>query len=284
MTFIPRYIMYLPTIFLVCLISSGIAFAAPTAEQAQQFIHQKNIPHWKSAVSKMQKLRQNPLDREAAALWNELDRETDDKTGKAPISRITTLKDGKDLFDIASWLKWRILAEHADARYSYIYASHLIHMKDQSGGFEKEAAIYFFLARLSLAIDGARCVDQTSPNTIAMRYESGLRPLLEKINQLTNKEKGVAILEALSIEHMRGERPPKGYLCMNGTRAISRAFALGRKMEPLSSSHTGVSDQLGTPATVDTSGLEPELISTEAWMERRNEILDKYLKDAIAIL
>lgn len=264
----------------------GSAAAAPTLEQVQQFMQKNAIPVWQKAAVQIRGIRSNPPDSYAAETWKTLDAETDLSTGKAPLERATKPKDGKDLFVLSTWLRWRILSENADPRYSYAYASNLFYMRDSKGDFRKDAAIFFYQARLALSIDGARCVYQASPKSIAQGYESQkyIQPLIEQITQMPAKEKALAMLEAASIEEMRGERPLLGALCTRDARTMQRAIAAGQQPNEVSPSDRRVSQSLGKTYSIDVSGIEPEVISDDQWRRKRRELINSFVKKAIEVL
>jgi len=252
-------------------------------EQVQQYI-QDNIPIYKAVDLKMDHMRSNPPDNNMAILWKNLDAQDKTLSGKTWLASSAILKDNKNLVDISSWLKWKIISQNAEARYSYAYSSNLSHIRDKDGGYEFEAAVYFFLSRLSLAIDGARCVDKTSPDIIGKEYEMSMRPINEMIIQSKKDWQAGAMLQAVSIELMRGERPPIGYLCMRGARAGFRAFALGREITLENMSPSDAKNHLGVSGTIDTSGVEPEFIPENEWRLKRKNILDDYVKTAFEML
>ena len=265
---------------------AGSAAASPTLEQVQQFMQKSAIPVWQKATVQIRDIRSSPPDSYAAETWKALDAETDVATGKAPLGRATTPKDGKDIIVLSTWLRWRILSENADPRYSYAYASNLHYMRDSKGDFRKDAAVFFYQARLALSIDGARCVDQASPQGIAQGYETlkYIQPLIEQIAQMSAKEKAVAMLEAASIEEMRGERPLLGALCTRGARTMQKAIAAGRQAEEVSPSDPRASQSLGKTYSVDISGIKPEVISDDQWRKKRREIIDAFVKKAVEAL
>lgn len=280
----------------LCYLAISEAMATPS-EQMQQAMRQlgieqrstvqklmqsTSIPQWEKARDQIRWLRLNPPDIAAAETWKSLDAETNTYIGKAPLTRATISRDGKHLFDLSSWLRWSILSENADGRYSYAYALNLHRMWDGNGNFNREAAVFFFHARLALKIDGARCVDKSSPESIAVGYETqrNIQPLIGQLAQMTLKERAIALLEAISLEEVRGERPPLSYLCTSGGQTIQKAISLGRQPEPSSSK----TSHLGNTYSIDTSEIEPEVLPEDQWQKKRREILDDHIRFAINAL
>lgn len=281
----PRFLFGIFTIVTSCAFVEA-AVAAPTLEQMQQFMQKAAIPQWKNAASQMKSVRSSPPDAYAGETWAALDADTNVATGKAPLERVTTPRDGKDMFVLSTWLRWRILSENADARYSYAYASNLHYMRDSKGVFQKEAAVFFFLARLALAVDGARCVDQASPQSVGMGYETQryIQPLMEQLSQMSKKDKAIAMLEAASIEEMRGERPMLVGLCTRGARTMLKAMTAGRQPERVTASDPRAADSLGKTYSIDVSGIEPDLLPEDQWRKKRREILDTFISNAVEAL
>lgn len=267
-------------------LTAGNAAAEPTVEQMQQIMQRSAIPAWQKATVQVRGLRSNPPDSDAAETWKALDSETNVATGKAPLERATTPKDGKDMFILSTWLRWRILSENADPRYSYAYASNLHYMRDGKGDFKREAAVFLFHARVALSIDGARCVDQASPQSIALGFEKQkyIQPLIEQLALMSKNEKAAAMLEAVALEEMRGERPLLGALCTRGARAMQKAIVSSRQIEEVNPSGRRASQSLGKTYSVDVSGIEPEVISEAQWRKRRREIIDSFVRSAVGLL
>ncbi len=268
-------------------LATASAAHAATAEQAQALVQRFGIPQWQRATAQIKALKANPPNTAMADAWKSLDAETDTATGKAPLARATTPQSADDLMVLSSWLRWRILSENADPRYSYAYAANLHYMRDAKGDFRKEAATFFYHARLALAIDGARCVDRASPDSVAVGFETQpyFQPLVSQVTAMSGKEKGIAMLEAVSLEQLRGERPALGALCSRGAQSVLRAMASGRQPElqkPDGSSSAPATQQ--KTYTVDVSGIEPSLVPEDQWKQKRTEILNKTLQDAAGLL
>lgn len=248
----------------------------------------KGVPPWQRAIAQAKALRASPPDESTAEKWKLLDSETDPSTGKAPLARITSPSDAKDFQTVTAWLRWRILSENADGRYSYAYAANLHYMVKPDGTplYPMESAVFFFHARLALAIDGARCVDQSSPESVSFGFESQpyLRPLIERIDKMSKKERAIAILEAVTLEELRGERPPFVQLCAQGTTAMLRAMNAGRQPVEKSSDSSGNISALGKTYAIDVSGIEPEMISEDQWKAKRRQILDQHVRNAAEAL
>jgi hypothetical protein len=104
------------------------------------------------------------------------------------------------------WLRWKILTQGADGRYSYAYSYLLGNIKDSKGDLSTEAAIFLNHGRLSLAIENARCEDNTSSRSIVDGYElqPDFQPILKNTENLPASGKAVLWLEAISIEEMVG--------------------------------------------------------------------------------
>lgn len=230
-------------------------------------------------------IRENSSDSYASGVWDALDKETDVTTGKAPLVRVTSPHDAKDMEVLLDWLRWRILSKNADARFSYAYAANLYYMIDSTGKsiFPMDAAVFFFQARLALAIDGARCVDKSSPQGIALAYESQkyLQPLVDYVNRIPKRERSIAILEATSLEKLRGERPALGSLCTRGLKTMLQTLNAGSQPVQQSSEYQNTVHSPGKAYAVDTSGLAAELIPEDEWRIKRREIIENYIQNSI---
>jgi hypothetical protein len=257
-----------------------------TMAQANQNIREIAIPALEKDVAMLKAFRFNPPTPQTGDLWGELDRQTDTATGKAPLLRVTSPKDNTEMAIVTIWMRWRILSKNADFRYSYVHASNLYRTKEPSSAIQKEAVYFFFHARLALRIDGAHCVDQSSPQSIGLRYETNeyLRQLHAYIAAMPKKAVANAILNAAAIEEIRDERPLMRDLCTQGTRTMLRALQSGVQPEPISPTDPRAPDLPGRNFAVDVSKFEPEVISHDAWLTRRREIIDSFIQQAIDLL
>jgi hypothetical protein len=267
---------------------TNMAFASPTVEQVRQVMEKRGAPQWQKSIAQIKAFRANPPDADIAEKWRQLDSETDPSTGKAPLARITSPRDARDFQDMTMWLRWRILSENADGRYSYAYAGNLHYMMKPDGTplYPVESVVFFFHARLALAIDGARCADPSGPESVAFGFESQpyFRPLIERIDKMSRKERAIAILEAVTLEELRGERQPFAALCTQGTKTMLRAMTEGRQPVEMPSKGSGSMNGLGNTYAVDVSGIEPEMITEDQWRAKRKQILDQQVRNAAEAL
>lgn len=254
--------------------------AAPTVEQLKRVIERSGVPPWKQAIEQAKVLRTNTPNSNSSATWLALDAENE----KAAFARVTNPRDGNDLSILSMWLRWKILSENADGRYSYAYAANLNYMLDQNGLplYAKEAVIFFFHARISIAIDGARCKDQASPESVVYGYETQpyIQPLIEKVSKMSKRDKAFAMLEAVTLEQLRSERPLLDGLCTRGAATALKALAAGR--QPMEQNQNSSASQKlpGKTYAIDTSGIEPDLYSIEEWKVKRRQILDRFIQSA----
>lgn len=273
-----------PLVFIVMMvIVVRPVVAASTIDQLKLIIQKNGMPPWQKAVEQAKAMRENPSDMYAEGIWKSLDSEA---PGKA-FSRVTNPKDGRDLYIFSLWLRWKILTQNADGRYAYAYAANLSYMLDKNGLpiYQKDAAVFFFHGRLSLMIDGMRCVDRASPESVVIAYEAQpyMRPVVEYIAKMASRERAIAMLEAVTLEELRGERPPLKDLCTQGALAAQKALSAGRI--PIEKKKGDDSQgMLGTEYHIDTSGIQPDLVSEEEWKLRRRQVLDNAIRDSAQAL
>ena len=188
---------------------------ATSFEDIQRIKAQEGIPRWNEAALRAQALRTEPPTTAAAAAWTSLDAQTDPQVGKAPLDQATGALTNTDLLVNASWLRWRVLSKNADARYSFAYAMVLGRMRDSDGDYDQEAIVFLFHAKLALTLDGMRCTDRTKAEHLQTWYAAleQLQPLVQKAARMAPPDKSTAILDAIALEEMRGERAPMGWLC-----------------------------------------------------------------------
>jgi hypothetical protein len=249
--------------------------------EVQKTMQQKTIPWWHAEASEVKQIRLNLPEpyRSMAETWKSLDNATNAATGIAPLSKATSPKDGNELMAFAVWLRWRILAENADPRYSYAYAFDVHLMKDAQADLEQTAVTFFFHARLAFLVDGARCIDRTSPTAIANEIEAqeSMASLRTSVSKLTKREKSIAMLSAAGLELMRGERQPFSYLCTHGLDSMQVAMKSSSSIKQLDAEDPRASTHLGKTYAVDVSNVKPKLIPEDQWQKKRKEILDAYI-------
>ncbi|BDT67363.1 hypothetical protein os1_15390 [Comamonadaceae bacterium OS-1] len=233
----------------------GVA-QATSFEDIQRIKATEGIPRWREAAQRARALRADPPTAAAAAAWKALDAQTDPQVGKAPLDLTTGTLTSTDLLLNATWLRWRVLSENADARYSFAYAMDLARMRsgtNNSDNYDDEATIFFFHAKLALTLDGMRCTDRSKAEHLQNWYAAlaGQQPLAQKAARMPLDEKSAAILEAITMEEMLGERPPMGWLCPR------------RDAEP--------------PSTT----APPRFLSDDAWRKYRKDLLEQLTRNAL---
>lgn len=266
------------------ILSSTASLAAPTEEQVRQVLTERAIPNWKRAAAQVADVKSQLRSTPFQESWAMLDDLVKSKSGTAATTRASNPRDSKELLANSSWLRWKILADKADGRYSYTYSYLLGQMQSADGDFLREAAVFFYHGRLAISVDGARCMDRSSQNYFIDGYET--QPTYQRVRdaiaKMTTNQRAMAILEAVAIEEAVGERPPYEWLCVQGIRTMRRALEQGRTPEKVEGS--GVSGALGGQGntySVDTSGIKTELVSDEEWKRLRRKVLDDVFSGAV---
>ncbi|WP_367849954.1 hypothetical protein [Rhodoferax sp. WC2427] len=229
------------------------AVQAASFADIQRIKATEGVPRWREAAQRARALRADPPTAEAAAAWTSLDAQTDPQVGKAPLDQTSGALTSADLLLNATWLRWRVLSENADARYSFAYAMDLARMRSGGDNYDDEAVIFFFHAKLALTLDGMRCTDRSKAEHLQNWYAAlpGLQPLVDKAARMPLGDKSAAVLEAITMEEMLGERPAMGWLCPR------------REAEP--------------PSTT----APPRFMSIEAWRKYRKDLLEQLTRNAL---
>ena len=267
---------------------SETSIGAPTEEQIKVVMAERSVPNWKKASVQASELRASPPNKSWSEFWRELDAQVKTVSGTAALAKASSPRDANELFANAAWLRWKILSDAGDGRFSYVYSFVLSHMKGPDGDYSREVAVFLYHARLAIAIDGARCADRSSPETFVSGYETQktFQRLLEQVEKMAPKDKAIALLEAVAIEEMRGERPPYEWLCTQGVRTPLQAMNQGRLPQKVEPSDVDKSNILGrdNTYTIDTSGIKAEFVPENQWKKSRREILDRNISSAIKAL
>ncbi len=193
------------------------AMANPSYDQLQGILSNTGIPQWQGDIAKIKAVHDKLPDQEFTDTWNTLDAGVGAFSGRAPLAQATDPHSAKELLIYATWLRYQILVNNADGRYSYGYAFDLTRMEDKDGskGYLLEAATMLFDARMALEIDGARCRNKAGLNHIISGFENqpAMHQMISTIEQLPQKDQNTTRLEAVALEEARGERPLFGWLC-----------------------------------------------------------------------
>lgn len=232
------------------------AAQATSFEDIQRIKATEGIPRWREAAQRTRALRAEPPTAAAAAAWKALDAQTDPQVGKAPLDHSTGALSGTDLLLNATWLRWQVLSENADARYAFAYAMNLSRMRsgpNNTDRYDDEAIVFFFQAKLALTLDGMRCSDRTKAEHLQNWYATlpGLQPLAQMAARMPLAEKSAAILEAITLEEMLGERPAMGWLC-------PRREAIAPSTTP-----------------------PPRFLPTDGWRKYRKDLLEQLTRNAL---
>lgn len=230
----------------------GPAYAT-SFEDIQRIKATEGIPRWREAAEHARALRADPPTDAVATAWTALDAQTDLQVGKAPLDQTTGSLTSADLLVNASWLRWRVLSENADARYSFAYAMDLGRMRSSEGDYDQEAIIFLFHAKLALTLDGMRCSDRSKAEHLQTWYAglNRLQPLAQKVARMPLPDKSAAILEAITMEEMLGERPAMGWLCPR------------------------------RDAEIPSTTAPPRYLSDEAWRKYRKDLLEQLTRNAL---
>jgi len=240
---------------------------------------EKRIPGWKEAGLEMARMRSRPQSEEMAEFWAKLDRLAAQGGGEEAVRSAMSPKSGAETHANVTWLRWKVLSDNADGRYSYAYAYMLNGLRDEKGAdFLREAAVFFYHAKMALRVDGARCADRSSIESVIYGYETRqvLQPMIKRVSAMSEKERISAYLEAISLEEALGERKPQEVLCTQGVRTTLRALQQGQQPQRVESAEEqGKLNGAGRTFSIDTVGIEAELIPEQDWQQRRREILDR---------
>jgi len=276
------------TILICTLLFCKPSFAALSLDQLKSFMRETVIPSWEKAATKVDKEMASEKKDSWKNIWRTLDAESKINFGTPALTKASRPSNGDEILANSLWLRRKILSEAADGRYSYAYALDLTLIKPNGGNYDDVTAAFLIHARLALAIDGARCKDRSSPESIVLGYETqnSIRPLIDKLNKMSPRGRALASLQAIAIEEMRGERPPMEWLCGNGMSSINEAFRKGRQPQKVEQGKYKKEPLLnqGNNYSIDISGIRPSLVSDEEWKILRREILDKYLSKAYEAL
>lgn len=274
-----RHIALVLVALLCAILQSGQSFAGPSKEVIRGNINQFGIPHWKQQADAIVEIRKRARDPFYLKQLEELDVESIMTVPKL-LSKAPSESDAKELDAKMLWLRWKVLSQNADGRYAYMYAYNLSRTKngDTNESLLQTATSYYLLGRLSLQIDGARCEDKASPSVALARYERdpGIQAIADYLAKMSGPKRAEALMHAISIEEMRGERSPQGWLCRLGAQSMLQAVEAKSNVKVIPSE----GGSSGVVVQVDTSGVEPQFIDENQWRQIRKDFLDRMISDA----
>lgn len=261
-------------ILIFSLFSTLTCAEAPVA-LVKKVITDKSIPMWKNRAQDAIALNKSPSDKSWKEIWNSLDNTEKTVSAAAAIQNASSPRSQNELAANLEWLRWKILTQGADGRYSYAYSFLLGKLKDSKGDLSTETAIFLNHARLSLAIENARCEDRTSSRSIIDGYElqEDFQPILKNTVNLPANVKAVSWLEAVAIEEMVGERPVFEKMCSMGSKAMLSAIRKESNINKTKDNKANIGSDIAYE--VNTSKEKVRRLPIEEWRELRREILDK---------
>jgi hypothetical protein len=281
----------LPALAVALVLGSGPALAA-TLEQAKDVMQRQGFATWRKAIADTRSFHANPTIPNALDTWEPLDRHVAEGKHALALQLATTAEGLNNLNSKSFWLKWRVMSEKSDGRYSYAYATNLHYMRNQDGTplFLKESAVFFFHARISVAIDSLRCLEKGIGERIQLAHESQpmVHRMIAEVEKLPTAQKAAAILEAATLEEVLGERPARTDFCRQGVNAIREALTGGRTVKPLGPdekiANPGLGQTPGNTYTIDVTGIDPALVPDDQWRKARRDYLDNVIRTAASAL
>lgn len=274
---------------LAAMAGNAAAAGAPAVPPAVETVMTSQaVPRWQQAAREMEAVRKAPPSPALGALWDQLDQMLASGPDVKALGRAASPQSADEASALATWQRWRILAKNADGRYSYGYAYNLGKMRDANGGFDQEAAVFLYHARLALEVDGARCAEGSGYDRIIAAFESqpGFKPVLDKVAALPAQARLSAQLEAIAIERARGPRAPLPWLCLAGSQAMQNAMRRGAQPKAVPAAEAakypetiGGKDAL---RVVETRPEDMALLSAEAWARARQAVLERRTAAALA--
>jgi len=254
---------------------------APTYETLQTEMTQKRIPYWKKNAEVIQAKHQQVSRPDVLAQMNRLDLALSSSAAPAELQKQLMAKTPQEMEMNMEWLRWRILSQNADGRLAYYYAQYLSHARNERGSLMADAAVFMMVGRLALEIDGARCMDRSSPSHVKNQFESN--PAIQQINaylaKLSKPQRSDLFLHAIAIEEIRGERTSQSWLCSVGLQSLIQAMNTPANIKTVLSTGNALAT---TTLQVDTSKITPQYKDEAAWKIERRQILDRELRSVLS--
>lgn len=268
--------------------AKSTAPARPQLEAYRDVLIREHKTDWIGQAESARETRERSQDQEAQQLWRSLDEAFRSATAAFSMDRFTTFSSKEEMLDLKAWLRWAVVSEGADGRYSYAYAALLgTTMPGEEWPIDQfEAAMYVLHGRLAFDIDGARCRDPKNPERVKQVLES-----LPKVHDATRAltalpwfSKAGMLAFAGSLEETVGERPPSTGICSPGRTQppapskLTHAgpgtdLAVASPSERQRASDRGPAAYAVTNAEVDSSA---EFVPDLEWRAKRRRILDAH--------
>jgi len=272
-----RTIFWLITLLSLLPVISGCSHQATKMSSTEfnqfydKYINETLLPFYSDSKSRTNNVTNNPPTPAYKATWDALNEAERVKTTKELLAFAMEGMDPHERSAKLIWLRWKILDGNADSRYSYAYAYLLSITKDAGSAttMMQSAATFLFQARISLAIDGAHCLDQASPPNArrSMEQVPQMSPILNYIANGPKSEVADSLANAIAIEKFRPNRPPSNWLCKLGAASASKAL----------NDPSAIKFATGN-IYVDTSNTPPEFASGDIWLQRKKSIISEQLK------
>jgi hypothetical protein len=199
---------------------------SPGADRLARYKTESSLPGWNMHLLAARGAPYSLQGEQDRALWRRLNEATDDTTGTGPLEQVTQPRNDDEERVFQSWLRWRVLSQRADGRYSFAHALNLAARQEATGDWMRAAAVYFFHGRLALLIDSSRCADSAVVEGVLNQVQSSppMKALAKKVFSLSESEIAWAMTEASILEEVLGPRAPAPWLCKLGGKTAARVL------------------------------------------------------------
>lgn len=249
----------------------------PSYDTLQTEMTQKRIPYWKKNAEGIQEKHQQVTRPDVLAQMNRLDLALNSSVSPSEFQKTLIAQTPQEMEINMEWLRWRLLSQNADGRLAYYYAQYLSRTRNAQGVLMTDAAVFMMVGRLSLEIDGARCMDRSSPSHVKNQFESnpGVQQINAYLAKLSQTQRTDLLLHAIAIEEIRGERTAQPWLCSVGLQSMLQAMNNPDNVKTVPSTGNTLAT---TSLQVDTSKVTPKFKEEAAWKAERRQILDRVLR------
>jgi hypothetical protein len=184
-------------------------------KQLKQLQKESAIPVWQFSIHQIKTYYESMQESLVLQKWRLLNDWLIQHPQVAPIAIVTSPKDDIELGIYASWLRWQILVNNADGRYSYAYVFLLSQLHSQQDDYSEEMLTFFAHARFALQIDELRCANPKNSGFFSKEFEAleQMQMVLSMLDNLSADQKKRLQLNVQTIEEVRGERQPMAWLC-----------------------------------------------------------------------
>lgn len=255
---------------------------AATKQDIERYVDSSQSK-WQALIKQTDEIINKAPNKKISSMWQELDKLVMDGKDKLALEKATDPVNDMELQVYLVWLRAKMLHK-ADSRYAYSYAANLRLLKDDSGEYPFEMAVYAYYANLAFKVDAEQCEDGSDVEQFITGYETqkAFLDVLSKVNTLTNKQKVGAMVEALALNKVLSDRVGNDFICRIGQKSyeLAQKGDFGKLLKKLPNEQSP--DYIGGKDNTYQLNIPAAKLVGITKSEAEKKVIDSYMDEILA--